>query len=447
MARSPSSGIWSAAHALAVQTPPTRNRYIDFLRALSICVVVFGHWLVGLPAIINGTLIDVEVMRVVPWTQWLSWAMQVMPVFFIVGGFSNAVSWLSTQRKGLEYGNWTASRMQRLVGPVVPLLLFWTVFTLSLRQLGIEHQQMRGASMTALLPVWFLAVYILVTAVTPITHGFYRRIGVASFWIFAIAAALFDLIAYLVEQPGLRWANYGFVWLAVHQLGFMWQDGRLAGLRQALLLAVAGLVLLVLLITVFGYPLSMLTVPGQEFSNSRPPSLALLALGIFHLGLLLALEVPARQWLQRLGPWTLTVLVNAHIMTLYLWHLTVMVLLVAVALQFNGIGLTALPGDAVWWPIRLMWLVVMFAVLQVFVVLLGRFEQPTRRKVVTSLPTWRVVSGTVLLSLGLALLVTGGISATGLLGIRLEVIVPAFVGAFLVLPNGLFSPLRSRHSD
>ncbi len=430
------AGMWSAARALAAQTPPKRNRYVDFLRAVSICVVVFGHWLVGLPAIVDGAVHEVEVMRVVPWTQWLSWVMQVMPVFFVVGGYSNSISWLSAQHKGLQYGDWAASRMQRLVGPLVPLLIFWVVFALILRQLGIEHQQMRGASMTALLPVWFLAVYILVTAVTPITHAFYRRIGVTSFWVFAIGAALFDLLAYLVEQPALRWANYAFVWLAVHQLGFMWQDGRLGGQRQAFALAVGGLGLLVLLITVFGYPLSMLTVPGQEFSNSRPPSLALLALGIFHMGLLLALETPARHWLQRLGPWTLTVLVNSRIMTLYLWHLTVMVLLVALVMPFGGIGLGAVPGDAAWWPIRLVWLGAMFAVLQVFVVLLGRFEQPARRKVVASLATWRVICGTVLLSLGLALLVTGGISAEGPIGIRLEVVIPAFVGAFLVLPGG-----------
>ena len=177
MSEAKPSGIWSAAHALAAQTPPTRNRYVDFLRAVSICVVVFGHWLVGLPAVVDGALRDVEVMRVMPWTQWLSWAMQVMPVFFVVGGYSNSVSWRSAQRKGLEYGDWTANRMQRLVGPLVPLLVFWLVFTVIMRQLGIDHHQLRGASQTALIPVWFLSVYILVTAVTPITHGFYRRIG------------------------------------------------------------------------------------------------------------------------------------------------------------------------------------------------------------------------------------------------------------------------------
>ena len=435
------TGMWSAAHVLAAQTPPTRNRYVDFLRAVSICVVVFGHWLVGLPAVVDGVLHNVEVMRVVPWTQWLSWAMQVMPVFFVVGGYSNSVSWRSAQRKGFQYGDWAASRMQRLVGPLVPLLIFWFVFAVFMRQLGIEHHLMRGASQTALLPIWFLAVYILVTAVTPITHGMYRRIGVISFWAFALIAALIDILAYAYEQPALRWVNYGFVWLAVHQLGFMWQDGRLSGPRQALPLALGGLALLILLITVMGYPISMLTVPGEEYSNSRPPSLALLSLGIFHMGLLLALETPVRRWLQRVGPWTLIVLVNSRIMTMYLWHLTVMVLLVALAMQFGGIGLHSLPGDVEWWPVRLLWLGAMFAVLQVFIAVLGRFEQPVRRKRVASLPTWRVIVGTVLLSLGLALLVTGGISDAGPIGVRLEVMLPTFIGAFLVLPGG---PLRQR---
>ena len=31
----------------ADRTPPSRERYVDLLRALAICVVVLGHWLVA----------------------------------------------------------------------------------------------------------------------------------------------------------------------------------------------------------------------------------------------------------------------------------------------------------------------------------------------------------------------------------------------------------------
>jgi len=35
--------IWSQALEMAAATPPERNRYVDFLRAVSILFVVFGH--------------------------------------------------------------------------------------------------------------------------------------------------------------------------------------------------------------------------------------------------------------------------------------------------------------------------------------------------------------------------------------------------------------------
>jgi hypothetical protein len=429
---------WNVARSLAEQTPPSRNRYVDFLRAVSICVVVVGHWLVGMPVVLDGELSSADVLRVVPWTQWLSWAMQVMPVFFFVGGYSNAVSWRSAKRKGLDYGAWAANRMQRLVGPLLPLLIFWTAIAVVMRQLGFEPGLISGASRTALIPVWFLSVYILVTVATPVTHWLYHKFGVVSFWIFVAAAATVDFIAYSYELPGLRWANYGFVWLAIHQLGFIWQDGRLAGPRIALSFALGGLGVLFLLVTVMGYPISMISVPGETFSNSSPPSLALLTLGVFHTGLLLTLEGPARRWLQRLGPWTLTVLVNSRIMTLYLWHLTVMVVLIGIAMKFGGIGLGAEPNSNTWWLFRLLWIVVLSGVLLVFVSMLGRYEQQAARKAPVTLATWRVVIGSVLLSLGLAFMALGGISDEGLIGLRFEVVVPAFIGAFLVLPGNPF---------
>ena len=51
---------WTRALDLAERTPEARNRYVDFLRALSITAVVFGHWLMAAPWIEQGG-------------QWLLW--------------------------------------------------------------------------------------------------------------------------------------------------------------------------------------------------------------------------------------------------------------------------------------------------------------------------------------------------------------------------------------
>src|SRR5262245_33409566 len=41
--------VWSRAARLADCTPPSRNRYVDLLRAASMLVVTIGHWLAATP--------------------------------------------------------------------------------------------------------------------------------------------------------------------------------------------------------------------------------------------------------------------------------------------------------------------------------------------------------------------------------------------------------------
>ena len=38
--------VTSTVDELAARTPDTRDRYVDFLRAVSILAVVFGHWMI-----------------------------------------------------------------------------------------------------------------------------------------------------------------------------------------------------------------------------------------------------------------------------------------------------------------------------------------------------------------------------------------------------------------
>ena len=80
--------------------PATRNRYVDGLRAISIAVVVVGHWLMAAPTVASGVRFTLsDMLHVAPWTQWLTWIFQVMPLFFIVGGYANAASLESARRR------------------------------------------------------------------------------------------------------------------------------------------------------------------------------------------------------------------------------------------------------------------------------------------------------------------------------------------------------------
>jgi len=427
-------GIWAGASAVAARTPESRNRYVDFLRALSIIAVISGHWLIAAPFVDAGELSLTSMLARQPWTQLLTWVFQVMPVFFLVGGYSNGVSWNAAKRDGRSYADWLDGRLQRLIGPVLPLVAVWAVLGIVAHRFGASAELVKIASQMALIPIWFLAVYVGAVVLVPISYGVWRRFGMVSFWTLALLVVVDDVLFFRADLRFLGWLNYAFIWLAVHQLGYAWRDGRFAGVRQTLLWALGGFAALLLLVTVGPYPVSMVSVPGQDLSNTLPPKLPMLLMGIVQCGLLLSLEVPLRRWLTRSTPWTAVVLVNGMIMTIFLWHLTASTLAVGAALTMGGAGLSVEPGSVLWWALRPVWLGVFCVALVVLALLFSRFERGGRGKGPAA--AWRQVSGAVLVCGGLALLALDGVGADGWLGLRLWVVVLPFIGAALAGVGG-----------
>jgi hypothetical protein len=179
----------------------------------------------------------------------------------------------------------------------------------------------------------------------------------------------------------------------------------------------------------------MVSVPGQEVSNTLPPKIAMLALGIVQCGLLLSIEPPMRRWLAKDRPWTAVVLINGMIMTIFLWHLTASTLSFGGAMLMNDIGLNAVPGSGSWWAIRPVWIVVYLLALLPFALGFGRFE----RGIAVSwiLPSWRLVTGALLICTGLALLALEGVAGNGWLGLRVEALLLTFAGAAFAGVNPL----------
>lgn len=427
-------GMWSKAKGLAQQAPPERNRYVDFLRALSILAVVVGHWLVAAPYIdASGEVVGGHLLGILPWSQWLTWGFQVMPVFFLVGGYSNGVSWASTRAKGGHYSDWFASRIQRLINPVFPVLLVWATFAFAATQMVMARETVRMAVFLALIPVWFLAVYLLVTALAPLTWKLWEKLGFGSVALLVAGAVAVDWLTLARGVPYVNFANFIFVWVGIHQLGYAWQQGRL-GPNRALALFLAGLAVLVGL-TVYGpYPIAMIGVPGAEITNSMPPTLALLALGMTQTGLVLTLEPWGRKLLESLTVWTATVLMNGMIMTVYLWHLTAYVLVMVAAWLAGGIGLRVMPGTGEWWLSRPVWFALWIVALLPLIAIFARYERgsvPAARE--RPVPRLRLVIGMIAICVGLAMTAAISIaSPEGVTGVRLWVVALPFVGAALV---------------
>jgi hypothetical protein len=403
---------------------------------LSILAVISGHWLIAAPFVSNGELGLENMLGRQPWTQLLTWVFQVMPVFFLVGGYSNGVSWKAAQRDGRTYAEWLDGRLQRLIGPVLPLAAVWAVLGIVADSLGASAEMIRVSSQMALIPIWFLAVYIGAVLLVPVTYAAWQRYGMTSFWVLAALVVADDFLFFKADLRIVGWLNYGLIWLAVHQLGYAWRDGKLGGVRQILPWALGSLAILVGLVTIGPYPVSMVSVPGEDISNTLPPKLPMLLLGVTQCGLLLSLEGPLRRWLERAGPWTATVLVNGMIMTIYLWHLTASTLVIGLALVLGDVGLTVEPGSGRWWLLRPVWLAAYVVALTVLALAFSRFERGGAAGRATS--AWRQVLGALLVCGGLALIALYGVGG-GFLGLSFWVVLP-FAGALLAGVNPLKKP-------
>jgi hypothetical protein len=438
---------WQRAIELARRTPTQRNRTVDLLRAASIGVVVVGHWLMAAPALSRGELTLSDMLHIAPWSQWLTWIFQVMPAFFIVGGYANAASWESALRARTTYGAWLGVRLRRLVAPLIPLVIVWTGMAVAAPQLGVEPDTIRIGSQAAFIPTWFLAVYVMVVAAVPASFAAWRRYGMRSFWGLTLCAAAVDALAFAAGHAWLRGANYAFVWLGVHQLGYAWRAGALGTGRRALARILAAVAAMLALVFLGSYPVSMITVPGEAVSNSSPPTLALLALGVTQAGIVRLVEKPLERWLRRERAWALTVLVNGRIMTLYLWHATAMVWLVGVAYALGGIGLRLEPNSGAWWASRPLWIAVCAAALAACVAAFGRFERSAGAANGPLPSAWRGMAGAAVVCVGLGLLATGGIAKPEPLGVRLVPLALTLAGVGLAtgrsLPACAFGGRRS----
>ncbi len=426
--------IWSRANEMALKAPPQRNRYVDFLRAFSILAVVVGHWLVAAPSIKDGVVQGGHLLGILPWTQWLTWGFQVMPIFFLVGGFSNALSWSAAQRGRDSYASWFAGRIQRLVNPVLPLFLIWSLFAVFGTAAGVDRKIVELAAQLALIPVWFLSVYLLVAAAVPISHGAWKKYGLASFWGLVAAAVCVDIAALAFDVPYINFINFAFVWIAIHQLGYAWSEGYFAAGRRAILWCAGGFSALVLLILFGPYPAAMLGVPGSDLSNSMPPTIAILSLGIGQTGLALALEPAARRMLNNIRVWTAVVLLNGMIMTVYLWHLTAFVLVMVAAWLLGGIGLEIAPGSGAWWAMRPIWFTLYIAALLPLILFFARYERAGSGAKADNiaLPHWRLLLGALFVCAGLGATAAISIaSPQGVTGLRIWIVVMPFIGAAL----------------
>ena len=388
---------------LAAHTPSDRNRAVDFYRAAAMAVVAVGHWLGMVAVLRRGEIDGGNLLDFSPEYGWITWIGQVMPLFFFVGGFASATSLRSAERKGVRPADWIATRLHRMVAPAAALATFWVVALVlgaAVGGFGIVSMGAIGAA----IPLWFLANYTIDTALAPFTFRWFRARPVVFvailIGVFAIAeAAAFNGVRFV---PQLNWV---IGWLGFQVAGFAWQDGLLPTGRKLAALA-ATFWLLALAVVGFGpWPAVMLHHGGLDHSPTHPPSTALILFGLAYSFTAAALAPAVTRWLERSArAWKLTIAANAVAMSVYLWHMTAAVIVVAAA-YLVGLLPDVEPGTTAWWWAKLPFLL---ANLVVLVPLVKRVAPIEQRALLGGATRWRWGTGSMLVT---AALLSGGVKA------------------------------------
>ncbi|WP_460347343.1 acyltransferase family protein [Actinoallomurus acanthiterrae] len=333
----------------------SRNRYVDLLRVTAIGAVVLGHWLAISITYSAGHLGGSNVLGQLPWTRWLSLIFQVMPVFFLVGGFANATSWTSHRGRGEDWARWLYGRAVRLLVPTTVYVAVGSAAVAACRAAGVGREVLESAGWAVALHLWFLPVYLGLLAMTPALHAAHRRWGLVVPATLALGVAGVNTAVLRWHPPLLGGLNYLLVWGGIHQLGFAWQDGTLTrDRRRPPALAVIGITALAGLVWLGPFPVSMVGVPGARIKNTAPPSIALLAYATAQAGLLLAAESAVTRRLRGTRARRAVARADRMVLTLYLWHMAP-VIPAAIALYTTGLLPSVPIGSAAWLQQRLVW--------------------------------------------------------------------------------------------
>jgi len=336
--------------AASPDAAPTRDRYIDFLRAFSLLVVVAWHWVF---TIVIWKDDGPHATSPIGFTTGLwaaTWLLQVMPLFFYVGGYSHLVSWQKAQAKGERLGSFVFKRLKRLAVPAIALFVVWVAAGIALGAI-FNLEWMGRAVLLVVSPLWFMGVYLGLVALLPVFLWLHQRWDSIVLVFFAAAAGTVDILRFRYHHEWLGILNMITVWGLCHQLGFFYQRLVHATRRADWTLLWAGLAGLAGLVFSGLYPGSMVGVPGER-SNMAPPTLCIIALVLFQAGVAEVLRPRMEARLQRVRWAKINETINRFSMPLFLFHTTGMAMHRAVKYALAGEKNEPRTPDGWWWLSR-----------------------------------------------------------------------------------------------
>lgn len=388
------------------KTKPHRDQAIDLLRFGCLVVVVVLHSLMSAAVLgPGGTVVPTVALSGTQGFAAASWFFQIMPLFFIIGGYAGITGWRRTRARGGTWTDYLRARLRRLVVPVAVLIGLAGIGLSVAGELGVSPDLLAEASLRIGQPLWFLAVYVGLTALVPVAVHFHETAPRRSLAVLAGAVIVVDGLVAITGVTGLGYLNFLFVWPLVQQLGFFYADA----LERPVHRPIAWLVLVTALLTLVGFVAAGVYSPNM-LVNLNPPTGALVLLGVVQMCGLRLVHAALNRMLNAAGEnannstdeaafdprilraqiWSRVIAWgNRFGMHVYLWHMSIVIVLIgglgalAQAVSFvPGASELVLPeiGSSWWWASRLPWLIVVMVLSGLLAMVAERIPFPSEQR-------------------------------------------------------------------
>jgi hypothetical protein len=176
-AEAPAQPAASARPAASTRerTGVARDSSIDAIRVVLLVAVFALHAMMcGVSVGVGGPVLQ-NALEGQPWFGPVSWVAQIMPLFFIAGGFSSLHHWRAMRSRGATPSDYVRARLERLVRPAIALVIVVAVGLLALTFAGVAPELVATAGFRIGQPLWFLGVYVAISALVPLMVRAHER--------------------------------------------------------------------------------------------------------------------------------------------------------------------------------------------------------------------------------------------------------------------------------
>jgi len=321
-------------------TSISRERFIDFLKTFGLLLLVFNsfsflniNYSGGEYLIINNSFSSSN-------SSIVTWFTVGLPIFIFSMGFTNLIAWYSNVGRDGSQWNYLVDRINSLLGPVL-VLIFAVSISLNIllrsnlipNYLTTTEDGVISLVEFTLWPLWLVSIYMVMVMFAPLTIYLHKKYPYPTLVILVLVTIFIDIVEVPINYSYIQVFNYLFFWLAIHQLGYFYADGKIQMFKKSIYFLFSVVLYGFLYYQVFFNEkvINFANYRLNSVSNEDPPSAYYLIASFAFLFLLISLQKFFVKLLNNRKVWLIFSHIHSNIYTIYLWHLISLV----IVLLFN----------------------------------------------------------------------------------------------------------------